>query len=340
MERLSRIAVIVIAIIATTAALRETSDIVGPVVIAVVTGIVLSPLMGVLEDAGVRRATAALTSLGLCLILLGAVAILSQPLVAQMIEQAPKIWADMQDVVRALRGLASGLSDIGREVSSAVVPDAIAAPAEPVAEEEAIEMPTVTDALMIAPGLAAQILTFTGTLFFFLLTRDDIYEWIAVSFAEASRRGVMARRLREAEKSVSRYFLTIAMINAGLGVATGIVLQFLGLPDAPLWGVLAAVVNFVVYLGPAVLVVALVFAGVAAFDGVMAALPALSFLLLNFLEGQFITPALVGRRMELNPLLVFLSLIFGLWLWGPIGGIVAIPIIVWVVVLKDGLARA
>jgi predicted PurR-regulated permease PerM len=127
------------------------------------------------------------------------------------------------------------------------------------------------------------------------------------------------------------------MINAGLGAATAMALQAMGLPGGLLWGVVAFLMNFIVYLGPAIFIVALLFAGVAAFDGGMALAPALTFVVLNGIEGQFVTPALVGRNMALNPLLVFLALIFGIWLWGPIGGIVAIPLLLWVLVLNDGL---
>ena len=113
--------------------------------------------------------------------------------------------------------------------------------------------------------------------------------------------------------------------------------ETLGVPGAILWGVVGFLLNFVVYLGPAVFTVALLFAGIAAFDGWLALAPAAGFVMLNTLEGQFVTPALVGRNMELNPLLVFLALVFGIWLWGPIGGIVAIPLLLWVLVLNDCL---
>jgi len=77
---------------------------------------------------------------------------------------------------------------------------------------------------------------------------------------------------------------------------------------------------------------------VAQFDGAMSLAPASAFVILNTIEGQFVTPTLVGKHMAINPLLVFLALIFGIWLWGPIGGIVAIPLLLWGLVLNDSLA--
>jgi predicted PurR-regulated permease PerM len=70
----------------------------------------------------------------------------------------------------------------------------------------------------------------------------------------------------------------------------------------------------------------------------MVLLPAAAFVLLNGIEGQFVTPSLVGKQVEVNPLLIFLALIFGIWLWGPIGGTVAIPLMLWVLVLNNMLA--
>lgn len=341
MDRAAQIALIVLATLATVAALEALGDLAAPMALALVTGVVLSPLSRLWARLGFSATLAASSSLALALLLLGGLAIMLQPLAAQMLDQAPKVWADAQEVLQAIRGLVSGLAEATREVSSAAVPTANAAPAAaPAATPQAdvVTMPSVTDALMIAPAVAGQIVTFIGTLFFFLLTRDEIYDWVARRLASPAQRGQVALRLRDAEVTVSRYFLTITLINATLGLATAAVLQALGLPGALLWGLLAFLLNYIVYLGPALLVAALVFAGVAAFDGAAVIFPALAFAGLNFIEGQFLTPALVGRQMALNPLLVFVALLFGIWLWGAIGGIVVIPLLLWADVLHKGIA--
>ncbi|RUS59351.1 AI-2E family transporter [Pseudorhodobacter sp. E13] len=336
MERLSQLAMIVLAVIVTVAALDAISDLAAPMALALVIGIVLSPMSDAWERLGLSPVFGALTSLVLALGAMGLIALLMQPIAAQMLDQAPKVWADMQDIVRAVRGLVRGLEDASRDMSQAMAPAAQADVVAPV-EGQGMAMPNVTDALMIAPALAAQILTFTGTLFFFLLSRNDMYQAIGRHLASPSNRAVVAARLRDAERTVARYFLTITLVNAALGLLTAAILQALGMPGAFLWGVTAFLLNFVVYLGPAIFMVALLFAGVGAFDGAAALFPMLSFAALNFIEGQFITTALVGKRMALNPLLVFVALLFGIWLWGPIGGIVAIPLMLWGVVLRNGL---
>lgn len=339
MERLSQLAMIVLAIIVTVAALDAISDLAAPMALALVIGIVLSPMSDAWERLGLSPVFGTLGSLALALSAMGLIALLMQPIAVQMLDQAPKVWADMQDIIRTVRRLVQGLEEASRDMSQAMSPATPAqAEALPPTEGQGMDMPNVTDALMIAPALAAQILTFIGTLFFFLLSRNDMYQAIGRSLASPSNRAVVASRLRDAERTVARYFLTITLVNAALGLVTAAILQALGLPGAFLWGVTAFLVNFVVYLGPAIFMVALLFAGVGVFDGAAALFPMLGFAALNFVEGQFITPALVGKRMALNPLLVFVALLFGIWLWGPIGGIVAIPLMLWGVVLRNGLA--
>lgn len=105
------------------------------------------------------------------------------------------------------------------------------------------------------------------------------------------------------------------------------------------WGLLAFLVNFILYLGPAMLALALLIAGLITFDGAYGLLPAALYLAMNATEGEFVTFVLVGRSMSVNPLLVFFSLVFWLWLWGPVGGFIAIPGLIWfMVVAKTMLA--
>ncbi len=112
-------------------------------------------------------------------------------------------------------------------------------------------------------------------------------------------------------------------------------MHLLGMPAAPFWGMLAFLLNFVLYLGPIVLGVTLLVTGLVVFDGAIAVAPAALYLAMNATEGQFVTPSLVGQQISVNPLLVFLSLVFWLWLWGPIGGIVAIPLMIWVIAIVE-----
>ncbi|OCX65389.1 hypothetical protein BFP70_10035 [Thioclava sp. SK-1] len=336
LETLSRIAIIFVGFVAIVFALVQVESIFAPMALALVAGAVLSPVSDTWEKMGFSPVWGALTSLFMMLIAMGLLVMVFHPLVVQLVDQAPKVWSDVKEVVDGFRQSFRNLQDMGDQISEAVSSTAQSTQG---GEEASVAMPNITDALLMAPAVLAQVLVFIGTLFFFLLTRNDIYSWAAAHLAESSERAGTARRLHLAERKVSSYFLTITVINAGLGLATGIVMQVLGMPGAILWGLVAFLINFILYLGPACLVVSLIFAGVGTFDGIWALLPAACYAALNATEGQFVTPALVGKHMRLNPLLVFMSLIFGIWLWGPVGGIVAIPILLWILVLADALPQ-
>ena len=118
----------------------------------------------------------------------------------------------------------------------------------------------------------------------------------------------------------------ISVINLAEGFAVGIGLHLIGVPSAALWGALAALTNFVVFLGPIVMVVILFMVGLTEFNSLGASLlPVAVYLGINVIEAQFVTPMVIGRTMTLNPFVVVLALIFWIWLWGPLGGFIAIP---------------
>ena len=334
LETLSRASVIIIAVVVVVGALEQVESLIAPVVLALVVGIVLSPISDAWENRGLPPVWGALTSLVISLLVAALLVVVIQPLAANMIDQAPKVWNDMRSSVHDLQSTFKGFQDASKEVSDAITP---ASEGGKDKGGSGASMPDAADVLLLAPAILAQALIYIGTLFFFQLSRREIYEWIAKHLADSTQRGSTAAKLRAAENKVSRYFLTITVINAGLGVCVGIGLSIIGMPNAPLWGVIAFLINYILYLGPAVLAVTLVFAGVAAFDGIRVLLPALLYLAMNTTEGQFVTPTMVGKHMRINPLLIFLSLTFGIWLWGPLGGVVAIPLLLWALVLTSSL---
>ena len=332
LERLSHLSIIGLGLIALFAALREVSAIAAPVLLALVTGVVISPIDDFWQRRGWSNTTGAFVAMGFVLLLIGALFYVLYPIGLQLVDQAPKVWADMQAVIERVRRAVAGLEEVSQQVSGAMTEDGEGAA---VAGETAL--PTVGDAILFIPSVMAMLLVYVGALFFFTLTRRRIYDWISRHMAQPDDRLETSLRLREAESRVSRYFLAITAVNATLGLVTGIVLHLIGLPGASLWGAVVFVMNYVLYLGPLAVAAGLAFAGVAAFDGGWAAVPALAYVTLNATEAQFVTPAVVGQHTSINPLVVFLSLVFGIWLWGPIGGVVAIPTLIYVLVLNDVL---
>ena len=126
---------------------------------------------------------------------------------------------------------------------------------------------------------------------------------------------------------IARYLVTITLINAGLGIATTLILALLGMPNPVLWGVLATILNFIPYLGGLTMTMILGIVSLISFNTLgRILLSPLIFLLLTGLEGQFVTPMLLGRRLSLNPLVLMISLLFWGWIWGIPGMLLAVPI--------------
>jgi len=135
---------------------------------------------------------------------------------------------------------------------------------------------------------------------------------------------------------IARYYATIALINLGLGAATAGVTAVLSLPNPLLWGAMAAVLNFIPYAGSAVTLVVLTLVSLVTFDSLARVVAvAGSFLILVTIEGQIVEPLLIGRRLKLSPLVVFLALWFGGWFWGIAGIIMAIPALVGLKVVAE-----
>ena len=138
------------------------------------------------------------------------------------------------------------------------------------------------------------------------------------------------------EGEISKYLFTITLINAGLGVVVAAALYALEMPNPLLWGVIAALFNYIPYLGGLVTAVLLGATALLSFDGL--AVPALVvavFAGLTIFEGQIVTPLLLGRRLALNPLVVFLSVIFWFWLWGVMGALMAVPMLITIKLISD-----
>ena len=131
------------------------------------------------------------------------------------------------------------------------------------------------------------------------------------------------------ERKVSRYLLTITLINAGLGLAIGTTLGLLGLEFAYVWGIAAFLLNFVPFVGGVTGTALVGVYSIVFFDSISYALIApVAYLALTTIEGQFVTPTLVGRRLEMNTVAVFLTVVLWGWLWGVLGALVAVPFLV------------
>jgi len=182
-----------------------------------------------------------------------------------------------------------------------------------------------------------EVIVFFAALFFLLTGRAQLRRLVLV-FSRKETRVAALRVLNETEHSLTRYMAIVTTINLAVGLITGLGAYLLGLPTPPTWGALAFVLNFLPYIGPTIMVMVLFVAGLAALPTFgQAVLAPLLFVALATTEGHFITPSIIGKRLTLTPLLVFLALIFWTWLWGPIGAFLSTPLLIIVTVVRDQL---
>ena len=325
---INTICLIALATVFTFAALHQAKTFFAPILSAFLLGIVMTPLSDFWHRLRIPEAVAAFLSVLLALVFISGLLLLLEPYITEVISRAPIIQAELRETVEEVRRLLRGLEKISDDVAAAIEPDS----ANNGEESQSMAIPSLTDALLYAPQFFAQFLIFSGTLYFFLLARNSVYEWLSGSVAALAKRD-----LRHAASQVSRYVLTISAINFSFGTLVAIVMYLIGMPSPVVWGLLAFLLNFVLYLGPTLLIVMLTVTGIVVFDGAVSFLPPAVYIAMNATEAQFVTPTLVGKSLSVNPLLVFLSLVFWLWLWGPIGGIIAIPLLIWTISVVQGL---
>jgi predicted PurR-regulated permease PerM len=140
----------------------------------------------------------------------------------------------------------------------------------------------------------------------------------------------------EIQQNISNYLFSVSLINIGLGLVVSGGLYLMGVPNAAMWGLLVALLNFVPYFGPVVGITLMATVGLLTFDNLwQAVLPPAWYLLLHLLEANLITPVLLGRRFTLNPVVIFVSLIFWTWLWGVPGALLSVPLLVSIKVVCD-----
>lgn len=176
-------------------------------------------------------------------------------------------------------------------------------------------------------------LIMTMVLMFFMLSYGEVV------YKRLASRSRALSITSEVTSNVSSYLFTVTVINAALGVCIGIAMYLLGMPNPVLWGVLGALLNYVPYLGSMVGEIIVFFVALLTFDsfGRILAVPGV-YLILTTLEGSFITPMILGNQFTLNPIFIFIWLLFWSWYWGIPGGIIAMPLLMAFKIVCDHFA--
>jgi predicted PurR-regulated permease PerM len=293
-----------------------------PIVLAVLFALVLSSAVEALHRLRVPRAVGAILIVAF---LMGAFGMTANALVEpaqHWLSSAPKVLQNIEKRLRPAQGVMHRLQAVTTQAGTLTKPGTSGPPVAEAPISEA-DMVTATGAT-ITSVVACMILTV-----FLLSGGPPMLARMAASLAANLQASHALRVIEALRKELGRYYGTIALINLGLGLATGLAMLGLGVANPFLWGAVAALLNFIPYVGSATTLAVLTIVAVVSFDATSKILAvAGTFLALATIEGQIVQPLLVGRRLELNPIIVFLAVWFGGWFWGVAGIVVAIPTLV------------
>ena len=312
-----RYALLGIFLIMAAASLSAAKAVAMPVVGGLIFGFVLGPLVDRMIRFGLPQELAAgllvVTGVLIMLLMLG---IFAAPFA---------IWSDrLPGIVSALRNRLSDITAIVERV------EGLAGGLKPAAGPQVTvaESNPWLNAALTSTVAASGVLIFIATIYFYLATRRHLKARVLWVWLDGPARRSAGKFLESAERKVASYFGTITIINLGMGLVVAAIAWWAGLPFPLFWGLAAAVLNYIAFIGPLIMT-ALLF-GAAMLDegaGWRAALPALAYFAAHLIEANIITPMRVGRRLTLSPFLVFVSFVFWLWLWGPVGAILSTPLL-------------
>jgi predicted PurR-regulated permease PerM len=165
-------------------------------------------------------------------------------------------------------------------------------------------------------------------LFFMLATGDAFLTKVVAAIPRLSDRKAVVATARAIEDGIARYLITVVTINLVLGILVGLTCSFSGLPNPVLWGAMAGIFNFVPYVGALCGIAIVAAVGLSSLDGLLEGIaPAAIYAGITAIEGMFVTPVIVGRRLTLSPVFLFLWLLLMSWLWGVPGALLAVPIL-------------
>ncbi len=334
-------AVIVLAVLAMGFTLWAAQGLILPVLLAMFFALIGNPLIRILRRAYVPRFVGALLVivLGLSTTVL---------LVEQLVQPATE-W--IREAPRGLRQFAPKVRDMVKPMHEAN--QAAQRLAQAAGGEQRQVQVVRTESgdpyrlLLTTPKLITSVLAVVLLTFFFMVYGENLQRHALALLPTRQQQKLTVEILTSIEREISRYVLAISVINAVVGVVIAGLLVWIGVPtqEALLWGTMAALLNFAPYVGPLIGMLTLLLMGFLRFEGWMALAPAGIYLLVHTLEGQLITPIILGRSMRLSPLVLILALMVFGWIWGFVGLLLAVPLLVCIKLVlsrldgMDGWAR-
>jgi predicted PurR-regulated permease PerM len=310
--------------IAAVVALSLGRPVLMPILVAILASLLLAPAVALLERTGLPRS---LCSLIVVLSALAAVGFgvmnLASP-AQQWVETGPERIEELRDKVRLLRAPVDKVKGATDKVAEITANDDQSAPREVVIERR-------WSTVLLENAQAAVINTLIVViLLYFLLSSGDLFERKLIRVVPTLGDKIRAIEIsRSIQRQIGRYFVAVTLINTGLGIVVGLAMAALGMPTPALLGAMAALLNFVPYLGSLVTLTIVAFVSVVTFDTVpLMLLPPLVYLVCTVVEGQVVQPIVLGRHLSTPPVVIFMWVLSWGWLWGVGGVVIAVPLLV------------
>lgn len=334
-----------LAVIAATWALYVMQSLLVPLLLGIIISLVLAPLVDGLRRLGVPRAAGAAVVLGMMVAVLGGVGYqLSEP-AASLADDLPRVARRARELLvhstQGERGAMANLQQAAQELTQAA--QAEAAPPSRTARDRAqpvrvVEPPAqLRDYVATGTGIAAQVLM-VFFLVFFLLSAGDLYKrkFVKLTGPSLSRKKITVQIIDEINEQIGVYLRTLVVVSSIVGIATWLAYLAVGMPNAAVWGLLAGVANVVPYVGPT-LVASLASAMAFAHFGTIGSALTVGGIqvAITSLEGFLLTPMLMSRSARMNPVAMFIGLLFWGWLWGTWGVVLGVPLLMAIKVISD-----
>ncbi|HEU5283138.1 MAG TPA: AI-2E family transporter [Burkholderiales bacterium] len=311
--------------LALIATLHFAAPLVLPIVLAVLFNLLLSPAVRFLRRLGLPLPLGALVVL---VAVIGAAGLaiwqLAAP-AADWFDRAPKVMREVQLKLRPIKQSVEQVQKATEEVEKATQVDG----GKPVREVK-VRGPSLLERLMdrtqdLLVGAAMMLV-----LLYFLMASDGFFLRKLVRVTPRLRDKIRAVEIgRTIEAEIGRYFVAFSLLNIAVGLMVAGAMYALDMPNPALWGAMVGLLNFVPYLGPVVSITVISTVSVLSFDTLLEALlPPLAYLAIEAIEGNVVQPMLFGRSLSLNPVAIFVSLLFWGWLWGAAGILLAVPILI------------
>lgn len=323
---------IVLAVCAVAALGYVARDFLIPTAGAVVLALMLTPVANTFERLRLRATAAALASVTMLALGLALLLAISVPALTNWVDQAPFLTYTLERKLEGVRRSLAVVQEVSKQVEQATSGAAPSTPAAAPPEKVVVrERSLINDLVSTTPGLLLQILYAAVLAFLLLGHRNGARRQIMRIPAAFDTRLRVARVMRDINDRVGQYLFSLAVIYSGVAALATVALMLLGFPNAIIWGALLGIASFVPFIGPAVTIAVVAVVALITFDDWprIVAAPAV-LLLIHGVESQFITPMFVSRRCALNTVAVFASIALLGWMWGAIGAIVAVPLLILV----------